>query len=43
MAKLEKFMEMPVSELQKILKKNVYIETHQKQLKIFVDPVQSHS
>jgi len=37
MGKIEKVMEMPVSELQIILK-NAYEETHQKQLKILADP-----
>jgi hypothetical protein len=35
--KVEKVLEMPVSELQRILQ-NVYLETHQKQLKILADP-----
>jgi len=37
MCKIEKVMEMPVPELQSILK-NAYAETHQKQLKILADP-----
>jgi endonuclease III-like uncharacterized protein len=36
-AKLEKVMEMPVSELQEILKR-AYLETKKKQLKILADP-----
>ncbi|MDI3550706.1 MAG: hypothetical protein PWQ15_1809 [Methanobacterium sp.] len=35
--KVGKVLEMPVSELQRILQ-NVYLETHQKQLKILADP-----
>ncbi|AXV40768.1 hypothetical protein [Methanobacterium sp. BAmetb5] len=35
--KVEKVLEMPVFELQRILQ-NVYLETHQKQLKILADP-----
>jgi hypothetical protein len=35
--KIEKVMEMPVPELQRILK-NIYAETHQKQLKILATP-----
>lgn len=35
--KIKKVLEMPVEDLQKILM-NVYIETHQKQLKILADP-----
>jgi len=34
---VKKVLEMPVSELQRILQ-NVYLETHQKQLKILADP-----
>ncbi|MBI5679864.1 MAG: hypothetical protein HZC47_03085 [Methanobacterium sp.] len=36
-AKINKVMEMPVPQLQRILQ-NVYDETHQKQLKILADP-----
>jgi hypothetical protein len=35
--KIEKVMEMPISELQEILRR-AYEETHQKQLKILADP-----
>jgi hypothetical protein len=36
-AKINKVIEMPVPQLQRILE-NVYDETHQKQLKILADP-----
>lgn len=37
LTKIEKVVEMPIPELQEILNK-AYAETHQKQLKILIDP-----